>query len=483
MILSKTTLPDITAANVQKPSKALFDLPEKVLQFGTGVLLRGLPDFFIDKANKQGIFNGRIVVVKSTDSGGADAFDKQDGLYTICVQGIDKGEKVEENIIAGAISRVLSARQHWKEILQTAYHPEMQIIISNTTEVGITLVEEDIHQQPPASFPAKLLAFLYERYKACQGSADGGMIIIPTELIVGNGDKLLSIVLQLAAYNKLDAAFADWLKSHNRFCNSLVDRIVPGKPDSAAKSAIEAALGYQDDLLIMCEVYRLWAIEGDEKVKQALGFAQCDDGVIIAPDIEMYRELKLRLLNGTHTLSCGLAFLSGFQTVKEAMADPSFGGFVQDIMLNEIAPAIPAKVDPVAAEQFGMQVLDRFRNPFINHQWISITMQYSSKMKMRVIPVLLKYYAEFNKVPDNIAKGFAAFLAFMKPVKKDGNVFYGERNGQPYPVNDDNAAYFYEQWQQYEVAELVPVVLGNTSLWGTDLTKLPGFAKTVLENM
>ena len=483
MILSKATLPDIAASTVQKPAKELLNLPEKVLQFGTGVLLRGLPDFFIDKANKQGVFNGTVVVVKSTDSGGADAFDKQDGFYTICVQGIDKGKKVEENIIAGAISRVLSVRQHWKDILQTAYNPEMQIIISNTTEVGITLLEEDIHQQPPASFPPKLLAFLYERYKACQGSAEGGMIVIPTELIVGNGDKLLTIVLQLAAYNKLDAAFTDWLKSHNHFCNSLVDRIVPGKPDAAAKSAIEAALGYQDDLLIMCEVYRLWAIEGDEKVKQVLSFAKCDDGVIIAPDIEMYRELKLRLLNGTHTLSCGLAFLSGFQTVKEAMADPLFGSFVQDIMLHEIAPAIPAKVDPVTAEQFGMQVLDRFRNPFINHQWISITMQYSSKMKMRVIPVLLKYYTEFNKTPAGIAKGFAAFLAFMKPVKKDGNVFYGERNGQHYPINDDNAAYFYEQWQKHEVSGLVPAVLSDLTLWGTDLTKLPGFAGAVSDNM
>jgi tagaturonate reductase len=233
----------------------------------------------------------------------------------------------------------------------------------------------------------------------------------------------------------------------------------------------------------MCEVYRLWAIEGDEKVKQVLSFAKCDDGVIIAPDIEMYRELKLRLLNGTHTLSCGLAFLSGFQTVKEALADPSFGSFVQDIMLHEIALAIPAKVDPVAAEQFGMQVLDRFSNPFINHQWISITMQYSSKMKMRVIPVLLKYYAEFNKVPAGIAKGFAAFLAFMKPVKKDGNVFYGEWHGQGYPVNDDNAAYFYEQWQKHEASELVPAVLSDLKLWGTDLTKLPGFAGAVSDNM
>ena len=115
------------------PDESIFELPEKVLQFGTGVLLRGLPDYFIDKANRQGIFNGRIVVVKSTDSGDASAFEKQDNLYTLCIRGIENGKKVEENIICSAISRVLSAKGEWDSILACAHNPQMQIIISNTT--------------------------------------------------------------------------------------------------------------------------------------------------------------------------------------------------------------------------------------------------------------------------------------------------------------------------------------------------------------
>ena len=479
MILNKTNLSAITSPTVQKPEAAVFDLPEKVLQFGTGVLLRGLPDYFIDKANEQGIFNGRVVVVKSTDTGGTDAFEDQDGLYTLCVRGLDKGEKVEENRICSAISRVLSAKEQWDEILKCAHNPQLQIIISNTTEVGITLVEEDIRQKPPVSFPAKLLAFLYERYNACHGNADGGMVIIPTELIVGNGTRLFEIICSLAAYNKLEGGFMEWLKANNIFCNSLVDRIVPGKPAADPKQKIEEELGYTDELLIMCEVYRLWAIEGDDKVKQILSFAPADSGVIIAPDIEMYRELKLRLLNGTHTLSCGLAFLSGFNTVKDAMEDQAFGQFVHDLMLNDIAPAIPAKVDAEEAERFGLQVLDRFRNPYINHQWISITMQYTSKMKMRVVPVLLKYFADHDKVPQHIALGFAAYLLFMKSIKREGDRYQGEWKGKPYPVNDDKAPYFFEQWKKYEADELVQQVLSDTGLWGTDLSVLPRFVQTV----
>src|SRR6186997_3664458 len=99
MIVSRYTLKNIQAAALKIPDEALFNLPERVLQFGTGVLLRGLPDYFIDKANRQGIFNGRIVVVKSTTHGDTSAFEKQDGLYTHCIRGIENGQKKEENII------------------------------------------------------------------------------------------------------------------------------------------------------------------------------------------------------------------------------------------------------------------------------------------------------------------------------------------------------------------------------------------------
>jgi tagaturonate reductase len=465
MNLSKENLPAIRATGLIKPGAALFDLPEKVLQFGTGVLLRGLPDYFIDKANRQGLFNGRVVVVKSTDSGDAGAFDRQDGLYTLCVRGIESGKKTEENIICSAISRVLSARDQWREILQLAHRPEMQIIVSNTTEVGIQLVEDDIRRQPPGSFPGKLLGFLYERYQAFGGSAESGMVIVPTELIVDNGKKLAAIVKELAQISQVEAGFLLWLEQHCRFCSSLVDRIVPGKPDATTLQQLQHDLGYTDELLAISEAYRLWAIEGDEKVRSVLSFAAADPGVVIEPDIEIYRELKLRLLNGTHTLSCGLAVLAGFVTVKQGMDDPEFGAFVAELMMKEIAPAIPYRIPMEEAREFGLRVLDRFRNPHLQHQWMSITMQYSSKMKSRVIPVLLEHYKQHDEPPAHIALGFAAYLLFMRSEKKEGW--------------DDKAGYYFELWKGRSPAEVVKEALGNASLWGADLTTLTGFAAAV----
>jgi tagaturonate reductase len=484
MNLSKENLSAIRGTGLIKPGGALFELPEKVVQFGTGVLLRGLPDYFIDKANRQGLFNGRVVVVKSTDSGDAGVFDRQDGLYTLCVRGIEDGRKFEENIICSAISRVLSARDQWTEILGLAHRPEMQIVISNTTEVGIQLVEDDIRRQPPASFPGKLLAFLYERYRAFGGRPESGMVIVPTELIVDNGKKLAGIVRELAMMNQLEPDFLFWLDRHCPFCSSLVDRIVPGRPDATALQQLQLDLGYTDELLAVCEAYRLWAIEGNEQVKSVLSFGAADEGVIIEPDIEIYRELKLRMLNGTHTLSCGLAVLAGFTTVKKGMDDPAFAAFVTDLMMKEIAPAIPYRVRGGAGEnerggegvafeaqarEFGLKVLDRFRNPHLQHQWMSITMQYSSKMRSRVVPVLLEHYKRHSEAPAHISLGFAAFLLFMRAEKKEGW--------------DDKAGYFEDLWARYPAEEVVMKALGDQSLWEVDLLLLKGFPEAVLEQL
>ena len=480
-MLTRYTLKNISQdSGINLPSENIFDLPEKVLQFGTGVLLRGLPDYFIDKANRAGIFNGRIVVVKSTDSGDSGAFDKQDCLYTICVRGIENGKKVEEDIVNSSISRVISARYEWGKILQCARNPDMQLIISNTTEVGITFVKDDISQSPPISFPGKLLSFLYERFKAFGGSDESGMVIVPTELIPDNGKKLESIVLELAHLNGLEESFMDWLENSNYFCNSLVDRIVPGAPASADKAIIEDRLKYRDDLLIMAEVYRLWAIESSsEKVKSVLSFSKVDQGVAIAPDITKFRELKLRLLNGTHTLSCALAILAGYVTVKETMEDKDITGYMHRLMTDDIIPAITASyITKEEASQFALQVLDRFRNPFIEHKWLSISVQYSSKMKMRNLPVLMEFYERYQSVPECVVLGFAAYLLFMR-VENEGNIYKGKINGSVYTNQDDKAGYFCKVWQQTPMADLVEKVLHEESLWGTDLTELKGFADAV----
>jgi tagaturonate reductase len=486
MQLSKQNLKNIRAQpGLTIPDEKLFALPEKVLQFGTGVLLRGLPGYFIDKANRNGIFNGRIVVVKSTSKGGTDTFTQQDGLYTLCVRGIVNDKPVEEMIINSSISRVLSAAGEWNKILQCARNPGMRIIISNTTEAGIVLSNDTIHTTPPFSFPGKLLAFLYERYKAFKGDEESGMVIVPTELISNNGEKLRSVILELATMNKADDAFIHWLQTANHFCNSLVDRIVPGKLPDADMKATQERSGYTDDLMIMAEPFCLWAIEcADEKVKQSLSFARADERVVLAADIEKFRELKLRLLNGTHTFSCGLAFLAGFDTVKEALHNEEMSSFIRELMLLEIAPALDHKnISYTEAITFANQVMDRFRNPFLEHKWLSISLHYTSKMKVRNVSLLLRHYSQSGTIPVRMALGFAAYILFMKCKMGADGQYHGNLNGANYVVQDDTAAFFAAGWETNDGDAVTDTVLADKNVWDTDLTQLKGFAGTIKENL
>jgi tagaturonate reductase len=475
MVLSKVILKDLDANKLELPDNRIFELPEKVLQFGTGVFIRSFADYFIDKANKNNVFNGRIVVVKSTANGNRDEFTEQDGLYTVCSKGFENGKIKEEFVINAAISRVLVAVSQWTEILNCAHNPEMKVVISNTTEVGIQLVEEKINENAPSSFPGKLLAFLIERYRAFGGSKESGMVIIPTELIPDNGTKLKEIILLLAKYNKVEEPLLNWIENDNVFCNSLVDRIVSGKPSNEELAKIESALGYSDSLLSVSELFSLWAIEGNHLVKEVLSFSKENKGVVITENIDVYRELKLRLLNGTHTFNCGLAFLAGFNLTREAMIDKEYGNFAASMMREDISAAIPIPISEETKLNYANAVIERFINPCIDHQWISITLQYTSKMKLRNLPLLFKYYELFRIPSERMVIGFAGYLLFMKAVKMENSKYYGFANGKEYLISDDAAGFYYNCWKNNNPVEVVTACLRNKDMWGADLTTIIGF--------
>jgi tagaturonate reductase len=209
-----------------------------------------------------------------------------------------------------------------------------------------------------------------------------------------------------------------------------------------------------------------------------LSFQQIHPGVIVQPDINLFRELKMRLLNGTHSLTCGLAVLAGEATVRGAMENDYLATYIRNLMLADLLPGIPYPVDEKMGQRFGMQVLDRFRNPAVEHRWLAITLNYSAKLRMRVVPDLLHYCERFKAVPQYVALGFAAYLLFLRSTRQEGGKYYGEANGQEYLIQDEQAGYFAELWQR-PADEVVSAALSNQELWGTDLTALPGFEASV----
>ena len=399
----------------------------------------------------------------STGSGRSKVLQDQNGLFTLRIEGMKDGQAVEKFVLNASILSACSAQNDWKEVMAMMRERDLEIIVSNTTEVGIQYHKEDLSATPPTSYPAKLTALLFERF---QHHPDRPMIILPTELLVDNGSNLRDIVLQHIEDQQLGEAFRTWIETETLFCNTLVDRIVTGMPGAEKYEALSEELGYQDQLLTVSEVYYLWAIEGDEQLENRLGFSKQDEGVVIAQDISPFRERKLRILNGSHTFMVGLAHLCGLKTVADCMEHPVFGAFMKQLIEEEIVPSLPNEV--TGGQEFGQEVMDRFRNPFLFHKVLDITLQYTTKMKMRNAASILRYQQKTGQLPKLMALGIAAFLRFAKPASESSGRFSGEWNGQSYALRDDKASDWADRYEKFEGSDLWPWIRHSLKDIGLD---------------
>jgi len=361
-------LPPLTAALWPATAYARDELPERILQFGSGMLLRALCVAAVDSANRAGARAGRIVVVQSTAEGAARtrALNAQDGLFTLIERGLSGGAPVERVGLIGAISRALAADSQWNVVCDVAANPAIQVIISNVSEAGF---------RSDAPFPGRLTDALHARFTRAPDAPP--VFVIPTELVPDNGPRLAAMVHDMA--RKYDNRFRNWLEARVRFCSSLVDRIVT--------AGQEATLGYRDALVTVTEPYALWAIESDPAELRTV-FPIERANVVFAPDIAFYRERKLRLLNAVHTATAPLAALAGVRIVREATAHPLLGPFMKRLLFEEIIPATDIPVDDARA--FANQVLERFANPWLEHEWRVIATNQEEKFRIRVVPVIVR---------------------------------------------------------------------------------------------
>jgi len=389
-------LPLLTAALWPERAYARDQLPERVLQFGSGMLLRALCLAAIDTANRAGSRAGRIVVVQSTAEGAprTRALNAQDGLFTLIERGLSGGAPVERVGLIGAISRALAADSQWNDVRDVAANPSIQVIISNVSEAGFRI---------DAPFPARLTDALHARFTRAPDAPP--MFVIPTELVPDNGPRLAAMVHELAG--RYDRSFRDWLEARVRFCSSLVDRIVTAPPPDQ-HAALEATLGYRDALLTVTEPYALWAIEADPAELRTV-FPIESANVVFAPDIAFYRERKLRLLNAVHTATAPLAALAGVRTVREASAHPLLGAFQKRLLFDEIIPATDIPADD--ARTFAHQVLERFANPWLEHEYRVIATNQEEKFRIRVLPLIL---ASVRRPAPGLSLAAAAHLTFTR---------------------------------------------------------------------
>ncbi len=449
----------------------------RVVQFGEGNFLRAFLDWQLDILNEKTDLDAGVVVVRPLNTDFPPSLSIQDGLYTTLVRGLnEQNEAVKEFRLIRSVNNEINVYTQYDEYLELAKDPNIQFIFSNTTEAGISYVESDkLTDKPATSYPAKLTAFLYERFVHFAGSKESGLIIIPCELIDYNGDALKELVLKYANQWNLSDKFVDWLENDNLFCSTLVDRIVPGYP-KAQIAELETELDYKDNFIDSAEYFYLFVIQGPQWLAEKLCLDKCDMNIKIVDDIKPYKERKVAILNGAHTALVPVAYLAGIDTVGESMNDAQILSYIKETIFDEIIPVLDLPHQELV--DFADSVISRFKNPFIEHQLMSIALNSMTKFKTRILPQLINYQKANGVLPKHLVFSFAALIAFYR----------GVRNEQSYPLQDDAIwlQRFNSSWTaiaegKSSLEDLVHVVLGDIAHWQHDLLSIPQLAQTLTQ--
>ena len=434
----------------------------------------------IDKANRDGIYHGSIVLCQPIAQGLKDMINAQDGVYTLAMRGAENGQPVEKIEVITSVSRCINPYENYEDLMEIARSADLEVVVSNTTEAGIAYHAGDQPtDRPPVSFPAKVTAFLYERYKAFHGDPEKGLLFLPVELIDNNGAELKRIVLQYAQEWELGQEFTDWVNTANAFTSTLVDRIVTGYPRDEV-SYFEEKLGYKDNIIDTSELFNLWVIEGDKKWADKLPVHKTDANVIWTDDVKPYKKRKVRILNGAHTSTVLAAYLAGFDIVGDFMKDDTVRTFMNNVIYQEVIPTLDLPKEEL--ESFAAAVNDRFANPYIKHKLLDIALNSCSKFNARCLPSLLGYVEEKGVLPKCLTFSLAAFIKFYQGEWKDG-VYTGTRkDGTQYPLRDDESVirFFADAWSENDAEGTAAAVLSNKDFWsGKDLTEVPGLKDAV----
>jgi tagaturonate reductase len=443
-------------------------LPVKVVQFGEGNFLRAFADWMIDVMNERLGLGYGVAVVQPIDKGAAAVLDRQDGLFTTLLAGTRDGRPFEDRRLVTCVSRALSPYESYQEFLRLAEDPDLRLCLSNTTEAGIAFDPQDSPERGARnSFPGKVTLFLHRRYRALGPRRGSGLVFLPCELIDRNGAALRGIVLRLADAWGLDPGFRAWVEEENTFCSTLVDRIVAGYPRDRA-AALEAELGYRDELLVLGESFHIWVIEGPPAVRDVFPADRAGLNVVF-DGIAPYRERKVRILNGVQTAMTPVAFLCGLETTREAVTHPVVGAYLKRLLEREILPMVPAAAGD--CRQYAEEVMERQRNPAIRHRLTAISLNSLPKWKTRVLPTLEDFLAREKRLPEAVAFSLAALIVFYR----------GERNGEPIALADDQPILdlFREGWAAVHAGDLdqgglVRRLLAHERLWGRDMNATPG---------
>lgn len=459
-------------ATIPQPHYDRKVLKSRIVHIGFGAFHRAHQALFTDRVlNQQG---GDWGICELSLFGNENLFSslrQQAHLYTV----LEKGANNHQAIIIGSINESLHARlEGITAVIEKLAEPQVAIVSLTVTEKGYCidrstgkldrenpLIKMDLEMpEAPSSAPGVLVEAL--RVRRERGLPP--FTLLSCDNMPENGHVLKNAVLELAQWRSPD--LADWIATQATFPNTMVDRIVPAATSETLQE-ISKALGVNDPCGIACEPFIQWVVE-DNFVAGRPDWEHV--GAQLVSDVLPFEEMKLRMLNGSHSFLAYLGYLAGYQHINDCMTDDNYRRAAHQLMLKEQAPTL--RVTGVDLADYANQLITRYENPSLKHRTWQIAMDGTQKLPQRMLDSIRWHIANGSHYP-HLLLGVAGWMRYIGGT---------DDAGQPIDVRDPMVEQLQAIVSATEDGEpRVRGLLALTAVFGEDLPHNDAFVAQLIK--
>lgn len=443
--------------NVRRPSYDRTKLKPGIVHFGLGAFHRAHQAVFTQRALEAQFGDWGIVAVNLRSPEPVEALAAQDGLYSITVRSAE-GDHAE---VIGATVDWICAAQDRKRVLDYLCDPAIKIVTMTVSEKAYGLdpvtgaldrshsaVAHDV-QNPHQ--PSGVLGFIVEGLALRHAAGLKPYTVLCCDNLPSNGKVIQRLVVEMASLR--EPALAEWIENNGAFPCSMVDRIVPAATDETRRRAA-SLLGVEDSLALDTEPFLQWVIEDrfvDGRPAWEAG------GAIFASNVEAYEKMKLRLLNGSHTMLAHLGILNDLEYIRDVMAVPDLAAKARQHMEDVVSTLDP--VPGIDLPGYIEELLARFANPTIAHRNIQISLDTTQKLPQRLLAPAMDALA---KGEDAAATAYAVGT-WIAAVRKRGDCDDPRREEVLAAANAMNEDDFSSSF--FAIPGLFPQALQEARIW------------------
>ncbi|WP_435930187.1 mannitol dehydrogenase family protein [Dryocola sp. BD613] len=396
---------------------------------------------------------------------------QQDNLYSVAEMSADAWQCR----VVGVVKNALHAQVDGLEaVLSAMTQPEVAIVSLTVTEKGYChapttgtilldhpfIVHDLANPHQPQSAPGVIVEALARR----KAAGLPAFSVMSCDNMPENGHVTRNVVTAYA--DALDPELGAWIKANVTFPSTMVDRIVPAvTPETLAQVA--QATGVADPAAVACEPFRQWVIE-DNFVAGRPAWEKA--GAELVTDVLPYEEMKLRMLNGSHSFLAYLGYLAGYQHISDCMYDENYCLAAYALMMQEQAPTL--KVQGVDLGKYADSLIERYSNPALRHRTWQIAMDGSQKLPQRWLDSIRWHLAHGSRF-DLLALGVAGWMRYVGGVDEQGEKI--EISDPLLPAIQQAVA------ASQEGEARVQALLGLKTIFGEDLPANEQFVKQVTE--